>query len=77
MRVARSSEPALSSYKSSGHSATAKFDCNEVYVEKRGDSLILTAKAPSWDEFFALKPAFGLDFLADREDLPPQERDWS
>jgi antitoxin VapB len=54
-----------------------RFDCDEVYVEQRGDSLILTAKAPSWDEFFALEPAFGSDFLADREDLPPQERDWS
>ena len=54
-----------------------RFDCDEVYVEKQGDKLILTAKKPSWDEFFAMEPAFGADFLADREDLPPQEREFS
>lgn len=54
-----------------------RFDCDEVYVEKQGDKLILTAKKPSWDEFFALKPAFAEDFLVEREDLPPQDRDFS
>lgn len=52
-----------------------RFDCDEVFVEKHGDSLVLTAKEPSWDEFFSLEPAFGPDFLAEREDLPPQERE--
>jgi antitoxin VapB len=52
-----------------------RFDCDEVYVEKRGETVILTAKAPGWDDFFDQPSAFGDDFLADREDTPPQERE--
>ena len=54
-----------------------RFDCDEVYVERQGDAVVLTAKKPSWDEFFAAASVFGEDFLADRDDLPPQERDFS
>lgn len=52
-----------------------RFDCDEVFVEKQGDQLILSAKKPGWDEFFDATPAFGDDFLADREELPPQNRE--
>ena len=52
-----------------------RFDCDEVYVEKRGDAVILTARTPGWDNFFDQPPAFGDDFLAERDDAPPQERD--
>ena len=51
-----------------------RFDCDEVFIEKQGDSVILSAARPGWDEFFDLDSAFGEDFLAQREDLPPQER---
>ena len=54
-----------------------RFDCDEVFVEKQGDKLILTAKRPSWDEFFALEPAFDKSFLEDRDELPVQEREFS
>jgi antitoxin VapB len=52
-----------------------RFDCDEVYVEKRGDTVILTARTPGWDSFFDQPSAFGDDFLAERDDGPPQERD--
>ena len=51
-----------------------RFDCDEVYVEKQGDKVIISALQPEWDEFFDTNSAFGDDFLSDREDLPPQER---
>ena len=54
-----------------------RFDCDEVYVEKLGDAIVLTAKKPSWDEFFEKKSVFEDDFLSDRDDAPPQERDFS
>jgi antitoxin VapB len=54
-----------------------RFDCDEVYVERQGDRVILTAKKPTWDEFFESTSVFGDDFLADRDDLPPQDRDFS
>ena len=54
-----------------------RFDCDEVYVHKQGDKVILSAKKPGWDEFFDSDSVFGDDFLSEREDLPPQERSFS
>ena len=51
-----------------------RFDCDEVFVHRQGDKVILSAKEPGWDEFFDSVSVFGDDFLAEREDLPPQER---
>lgn len=51
-----------------------RFDVAEVFVEKQGDKIIISAVQPSWDDFFDAAPVFGNDFLANREDLPPQER---
>ena len=51
-----------------------RFDCDEVFVQKQGDKVILSAIEPGWDEFFDSISVFSEDFLADREDLPPQER---
>jgi len=53
-----------------------RFDCDEVFVEKQGDKVILTAKLPSWDEFFNSATVFGEDFLSEREDALPQDRDF-
>ena len=53
-----------------------RFDCDEVFVHKQGDKVILTAKEPGWDEFFDSVSVFGEDFLSEREDLPPQERSY-
>ena len=51
-----------------------RFNSDEVYVQKQGDKVILSATEPGWDEFFDLTPVFGDDFLSERGDLPPQER---
>lgn len=52
-----------------------RFDCDEVFVERRGGQVILSATRPDWDDFFDETSVFGKDFLADREDVPPQKRD--
>ena len=53
-----------------------RFDTDEVYITKRGQNVIISAKKPTWDEFFDSKSVFDDDFLEDRSDAPPQERDF-
>ena len=53
-----------------------RFDGSEVYIRKEGDEVILSAKAPSWDDFFDAPRVFAADFLAEREDERPQEREF-
>lgn len=50
-------------------------EVKEVRVRKQGDSLVLSPIRPDWASFFALKVDVPDDFLADREDPPPQERE--
>ncbi len=52
-----------------------RFDTDEVYIRKVGDEVIITATRPAWDTFFDQRTAFDDDFLPDREDIPPQERE--
>ncbi len=54
-----------------------RFDCSEVFVRKQGGDVILSATSPGWDDFFDSGSVFGDDFLAEREDSPPQERTFS
>lgn len=51
-----------------------RFDTQEVYISRQGQHVILSAKKPTWDDFFNTRPAFDDDFLADRHDSPPQDR---
>ena len=51
-----------------------RFDGDQVFVHKQGDKVILSEMEPGWDEFFDSVSVFSEDFLAEREDLPPQER---
>jgi len=53
-----------------------RFDAEEVYITKRGQNVIISAKKPTWDEFFDSKSVFDDDFLEDRSDALPQERDF-
>jgi len=53
-----------------------RFETDEVYITKRGKNIIISPKEPTWDEFFDSKPVFGDDFLQDRTDEKPQERDF-
>ncbi len=52
-----------------------RFETKEVYIRRSGDDLIISAIKPSWDAFFDQPTAFGEDFLAERDNSPPQERD--
>ena len=56
-----------------------RFDGAEVFIRrdpKTGD-VVLSPKPASWAEFFALADQTDIpsDFMADREDLPAEERD--
>ena len=53
-----------------------RFDTDEVYVVRQGNNIVISAKKPTWDDFFNQASAFGDDFLSDREDELPQERDF-
>ena len=52
------------------------FDTAEVYINKQGDNLIISPKKTTWDVFFDSPSAFDEDFLNDREDTQPQEREF-
>ena len=52
-----------------------RFDTDEVFIRKQGDDLLISAREPGWDEFFDSVSVFGDDFLPDREDDSPQERE--
>ncbi len=47
----------------------------EVRIRKQGDSLVLSPVRPDWVSFFALDVPVPDDFLADRHDIPPQQRE--
>ncbi len=53
-----------------------RFDCDEVFVRKQGDDIIISPKIHSWDDFFDQPTAFDNDFMKDREPLEPQDRDF-
>jgi len=53
-----------------------RFDCDEVYITKQGDKVVISPSKPSWDDFFDLPSAFDDDFLHDREQGEHQERDF-
>ena len=59
--------------------AAYRFDCKEVYIrkdQKTGD-VILSRKPNTWDDFLILKAQVDIpaDFMAERDDDIPQERD--
>jgi antitoxin VapB len=59
--------------------AEYRFTSNEVFIRRdpRSGDVILSQVPGSWDEVYAAldKAAFPDDFLADRSQGPPQERD--
>jgi antitoxin VapB len=59
--------------------ADLRFEGSQVYIRRdaiTGD-VILSRRPESWQDFFALTKTVATpkDFLTDREDAPPQERD--
>lgn len=47
----------------------------EVQVRKQGDTILLSPVKPDWASFFSLALQVPDDFLVQRADSPPQERD--
>ena len=59
--------------------ASFRFEGDEVYIRRDEETgeVILSAVPSTWDGFFALRERAAeeaKDFLADRRDLPPQDR---
>lgn len=52
-----------------------RFSGREVFIEKQGDAVILRPKPIGWGEFFASPSKVPDDFLAERIDTPPEEKD--
>ena len=55
--------------------AEFRLDCEEVIVERVGDTLVLRPRRPSWDEFFDDPRTAPADFMDERDDSPPETRD--
>ena len=51
-----------------------RFVGSEVLIRKEGENIILSPRPSSWDAFFKETPLPSEDFMATREDLPPQSR---
>ena len=54
--------------------AEFRFEGTEVYIRKEGEQVILSPKPTSWDDFFDSSLRATQDFMAERVDLPAQER---
>ena len=53
-----------------------RFSGNEVYIQKIGDSILLTPKDKLWENFLTGLNAFSADFMeSGREDEVPSERE--
>ncbi len=55
--------------------AECRFAGKEVHILKEGDTVTLTARPTSWDDFFASNKRPSSDFMVEREDLPVQVRE--
>ncbi len=53
-----------------------RFEGSEVYIRKEGDEVILSTKKLTWNDFFKSKSVFADDFLSERDNQIPQERDF-
>ncbi len=52
-----------------------RFEEAEVYIYREGDRVILSPKPKSWRDFFEDPRCPTADFMAERSDLPSQERE--
>lgn len=53
-----------------------RFDCDEVYITKQGDKIIISPSKPTWEDFFSQDSAFDDSYLKERDQRPPQEREF-
>lgn len=52
-----------------------RLDVAEVFIAREGEKIILSPKPLSWDSYFDKPAEVPENFMADREDTLPQERD--
>ncbi|WP_151193429.1 antitoxin [Cysteiniphilum sp. JM-1] len=56
-----------------------RFDCKEVYIRRHPETgdIIISKKPGSWEDFFEMKEGKKIpkDFMADRDDEVPSQRD--
>jgi antitoxin VapB len=52
-----------------------RFACDEVFIEREGERVILTPRPRSWREYFAHAPRFTDDYPDTIDDPAPQERE--
>ncbi len=52
-----------------------EIDADEVLIRREGDSIILTPKPRSWDDYFARGRPLAEDFPDAIDDSPPQARE--
>lgn len=59
--------------------ANYRFDCDEVYIRRDPETgdVVISRKPGSWEDFFEMLASIDVpdDFMADRENVLPQERD--
>ena len=55
--------------------AEFRFPGREVLIERHGDAVMLRPKPEGWDDFFARPSQVPEDFLAERKDGPPEDRE--
>ena len=59
--------------------ANFRFDCDQVYIRKDPETgdIIISKKPTSWDDFFELRNKTQVpdDFMAERDNETPQEKD--
>ncbi|HEY2106875.1 MAG TPA: type II toxin-antitoxin system VapB family antitoxin [Candidatus Binataceae bacterium] len=51
-----------------------RFTCDEVFIERDGERVILTPRRRSWRDYFAKARRFTDDYPDRIEDAPPQQR---
>jgi antitoxin VapB len=51
-----------------------QFSGTEVFIRKEGDSVVLSPRPETWDDYLAHGPVAPDDFMADVEDLVAEER---
>jgi antitoxin VapB len=52
-----------------------RFACDEVFIEREGERVILTPRPRSWREYFSRASRFTEDYPDTIEDRPPQKRE--
>lgn len=52
-----------------------RFEGDEVLMYREGDRIIMQPKKRRWDDFFTSDKRVSSDFMQERGDAPPQERD--